>query len=556
MTKGLSGPAEAGEPGWAPVFRSGIVGALLVLILTAPTLTHLTSVGRLDTNDGRYSIWNIAWIDHALLEDPANLLNANIFWPHRGTLAYSELNLVAGIFGLPWYAVTGSPLAALNGAVAVALLLSFVLMAALVRRLTGSESAGLVSAVAFTFCPYVSARTPHIQLLMVFVFPLVMLSWHRLAAGPGVARGIELGVTVAIAALACGYYGIFAGCMLAFVAVCLGGHSKKHWMALTIAMMTAAAIVYPVYRLFSAARALSGATLLSRSGEAAEYSANVAAYLASGAASHVWWLAALERWQPRSEVLFPGIGIVLLAGVGVMAARRAAHTRRAIGIYLALAALACWASFGPAGGLYRVLELAVPGMSLLRAPARIGIVVTFALAIVAGYGAAALAQRRRWIAPLLVPLLACELSVHTAEWGWPSWPLRRQPPLSAAYQKLVDLPRGVLVEYPFPYESRNYHNHGGAMFWSTYHWLPLVNGYSDVIPPDFDRIALPINYFPDPRSFEIMKEREVRYVLWHVDRYDEASRRIIAGRLQEFAAYLRPIVHSDDEWLFEIVDWP
>lgn len=556
MTAGFAGDATLDRSAWGPPLRAGIVAAVLVLILTAPTLTRLTSVGRLDTNDGRYSIWNIAWIDHALLEDPARLLDANIFWPHRGTLAYSELNLVAGLFGLPWYAATHSPLAALNGAVAVALFLSFICMAALVRRLTGSEGAGLVSGVAFTFCPYVSARTPHIQLLMVFVFPLVMLSWHRLADRPSLARGVELGGAVALAALACGYYGIFAGCALAFVAVCLAWRSKPHWVALATALATAALLVYPVYRVFSAARAQSGATLLARGGEAADWSANAAAYLASGAAAHAWWLPALRRWQPWSEVLFPGIGVVLLACAGVMATRHVPHARRLVGIYLALAVLACWASFGPAAGLYRLLDLVVPGMSLLRAPARIGVVVTFALAIVAGYGVASLAERRRWIAPLLVAALASEVSVNTAEWGWPSWPLRTRPALSAAYQTLADLPRGVLVEYPFPYESTNYHNHGSAMFWSTYHWQPLVNGYSDVIPPDFDRIALPINFFPDPQSFEIMKERNVRYVLWHIDRYDDASIQVIVERLQRYAPHLRSMVRTDDDWLFEIVSWP
>jgi hypothetical protein len=118
--------------------------------MTAPTLTRLTTVGRFDTNDGLFSIWNIAWIDHALLTAPASLLNANIFYPHTGTLAYSELNLVAGLFGLPWYAATHhSAVAALNGAVGVALWLAFVAMWALVRRLSGSDGAGLVSATAF-----------------------------------------------------------------------------------------------------------------------------------------------------------------------------------------------------------------------------------------------------------------------------------------------------------------------------------------------------------------------------------------------------------------------
>jgi hypothetical protein len=175
---------------------------------------------------------------------------------------------------------------------------------------------------------------------------------------------------------------------------------------------------------------------------------------------------------------------------------------------------------------------------------------------VAGFGVAVLERRRRWLAAVLVLVVAAELSVRTDEWGWPSWPLRTRPSLSAAYQRLAELPRHPLVEYPFPYVSSNFHNHAHAMFWSTYHWQPLVNGYSDVIPPDFAALARPINGFPDPASFEIMKARGVRYVLWHIDTYDAASRRVLESRLDAYASYLRPLVQTDTDWLYEIVDWP
>ena len=95
----------------------------LVFVFTYPTLPGLSHMGRLDTSDGRYSIWNVGWIDHALTTDPAHLLDANIFYPHTGTLAYSELNLVAGVLGLPAYLVTHNAIAALNFAIAVALVL-------------------------------------------------------------------------------------------------------------------------------------------------------------------------------------------------------------------------------------------------------------------------------------------------------------------------------------------------------------------------------------------------------------------------------------------------
>jgi hypothetical protein len=155
-----------------------------------------------------------------------------------------------------------------------------------------------------------------------------------------------------------------------------------------------------------------------------------------------------------------------------------------------------------------------------------------------------------------VCVLVAELGVYTAEWGWPSWPLRERPAISPAYQRLAALPRGVLLEFPFPYVTSNYHNHAPAMFWSTYHWQPLVNGYSDLIPPDFNDIALPINAFPDAASFAIARSRQVRYVLWHVDRYDEASRTVLTRRLDNYSDYVRPLVRTADTWLYEIVKWP
>jgi hypothetical protein len=412
-----------------------------------------------------------------------------------------------------------------------------------------------VSATAFTFCPYVSAHTPHIQLLMVFAFPLVLLAYHRMAEMPTVGRGVGLGGALAVAALSCGYYGVFAGCALALMALLLGRRSPRYWRGLGVALVTAGVLVYPVYRVFVNARRLSGAPAITHGADAQGWSANLSSYLASSAAAHAWWLPALQAWHPWVDVLFPGFAVIGLAAVGTVATRRTRHARH-VRAYLVLAAVAAWASFGPDAGLYRVPNAVVPGMSLLRAPARFGIVVTFALAVVAGFGVVRLSRGRRWLPALLVVLVASELGVRTEAWGWPSWPLRVVPPLSPAYEQLAHLPRGVLVEFQFPYVSSNFHNHGAAMFWSTYHWQPMVNGYSDLVPPDFVAIARPINGFPDPASFAIMRARQVRYVLWHMDFYRGEGERIIEQRLARYAAYLRPLVKTEDIWLYEITGYP
>src|SRR5262249_8682506 len=159
----------------------------------------------------------------------------------------------------------------------------------------------------------------------------------------------------------------------------------------------------------------------------------------------------------------------------------------------------------------------VPGAGLLRAPVRIGIIVMFAIAVLAGFGVRYLASSRRWLVPVLVTGVALELAAIP-------WPLRDRGPIPRGFEMLAVLPPGPGVEYLFNYQSSDYHNQTKAMINSTLHWQPLVNGYSDLIPPDFDRLAVPINDFPDPASFELLRRLQVRYVVFHLDDYQGEAR--------------------------------
>src|SRR5207253_3779982 len=141
-----------------------------------PLALHPGTLARVDNGDGQFPIWNVAWVARALVLDPRHVFDANIFYPHRWTLTYSETNLGAGALAVPIYWSTRNPYAAHN----VVLLLSFVLSAGgmycLVRYLTADRRAAAISAIAFAFCPYVLAHTPHIQLLMTAGLPFSLLA--------------------------------------------------------------------------------------------------------------------------------------------------------------------------------------------------------------------------------------------------------------------------------------------------------------------------------------------------------------------------------------------
>jgi hypothetical protein len=530
-----------------------VVATTLLVVMTWPTVPRLATVGRLDSGDGKFSIWNIGWIGHALLTDPRHILDANIFYPHTGTLAYSELNLVAGVLGLPGFAATGSAIAATNVAILFGLLLSFVVTWLLVRRLTQSHGGGLVAATAFTFCPYLQAHTPHIQLLMVFGVPLVFFGFHAFRDEPRAPRAAWLGVTLAIAGLACAYYGIFAGLGLGVLTLVLARAERRYWAGFVVAAVVAAAITLPVFVPYLSARRAVGATSSVNLEEVRSWSATLTSWRSSPGNLHEAMTGVLT---PAAESLFPGFLTLALALTGLIHVARQgqAGERRVAAAYVAVLVFAFWASFGPDAGLYALLMKVVPAFGFLRAPSRLGLLVVLSLAVLAGYGVRALSTTRSWIRLALVPLMAIEL----ASLPWSVVPV--DPHVPEAYRILASSPRGALVEFPFKYRRQDFPGHAEAMFNSTYHWQPMVNGYSDVIPQDFVDLAGPINAFPDPDSFALMKRLGVRYVLWHLDdsrgSYNAEARQKIIDRLPPYEPYLRPLTKDAGVWLYEIAGYP
>jgi len=542
-----------------PVLVAWLTGAALAVVMTWPMMSAPGQLTRMDSHDGKFSVWNVAWVAHALLTDPVNVFNANIFHPHQGTLAYSEANLVAGAMAAPVYAVTGNPIAAHNVVVYIGLVLAFVLTWHLVRRLTGSPWAGLPPAAAFAFSAYVSAHTAHVQLLLVFVVPLVLIAWHWFADAPSVRRGSVLGAALTFSVLACAYYGIMMGLAVGFAALWFAAgqpHPKRYWAGLGAAVVVAALLVAPVAVPYATMRDQDGFRSELDIDEARGYSADHRTYMRghSGPFTRALpesWRQELDGYVGRAgEVLFPGLVLAGLALAGLFAAPRLSPSRRVVWFYAGLTALAVWASLGPRAGLYVWLADIIPFMSFLRAPARFGVLVLMGLAVFAGWGLAALGKGRRllWLAPLC--LLFTVVESRTA------WPLRPVPPVPEAYQVLARLPRAGTLVLHFPYRSGEWFPHVEHMFWSMWHWQPLVNGYSDFIPEDIRALAVPVNGFPDGESFRLLRDRGVKYVAIDWRTYNQAATAVMRDRFPPYAQFLRPLVTTGPVSLYEIVAWP
>jgi hypothetical protein len=538
--------------------RGAIEAALVVLaataltvVLTYPVAFKIDRVGRVNTDDGRWSIWVVSWVAHALTTNPRDVYHANIFYPHRNALAFSEANLVAGALGAPVWVATKNPHTTHN----VVFLFTFVIAASggyyLTRYLSGSRHAAAVAGILFGFCPYIFARTAHIQLMFIGGLPFCLLAFHRLVDRQTVARSVTLGVLLWATALACAYYGIFAALMVALGAVVYAvsrslWRSREYWMAIGLAAFISIGLAIPFFLPYLSVQDEGG--FVRTLDDARQYSVNLGAWGASSAWAHRWWLPALGNYN---EVLFPGILATLFGCIGVkILFQRARDTAM---LYALIAIFAFWSAFGPDAGLYRLFYETLPIFTFLRAPGRMGVMVTLAAVVFASIAIAHVIARlpKPSVAAAMLSLVAiAEL------WTMPLTQFRDVEPPSPAYRLLATLPPGAVAEFPWWYERPQFPRHAYYMLNSTTHWKPLVNGYSDHIPADFRKWVQPMSSFPTRESFALLAQARARYVVFHLDGYNERSKVRLFERLEAYSEYLRPLYQEGSVWMYEIVGWP
>lgn len=593
--------------------------ALVVVVLTSPLAFRADRVGPINTGDGQLSLWNVAWVARALVLDPLHVYDANIFAPRTGTLAYSEANLVAGALAMPGWWLTRNPYLAHNSAILLAFLLTALAMFALARRLTGSGPAALVAAIGFTFAPIVCVRYAHVQLLMTMGLPVTMLAFHRFVERRSAGRIAGLSAALVLAALCSGYYGIFAGLAVG-LGFAFYGITRRLWRnprdvaAAAAVVVIAGLLVLPFFLPYLQLE--RGGEAFRSLDESRRYSADWRSYLTSTA--HVQrrlltWVVPFDRAAFPERVLFPGFVASALAGIALVLAWRGRdavaagvaagvsdgevaagvparlsesetaagvparrsergagvparpsgstpsaatplhpQVREAIGFYALLAAVSAWLSFGPSAGLYWLAYRFVPGFTLTRAPARFGFLVVFAIAVLASLGCALLLRgRRRTVlaAGLIAALAGVELATIPLD-------VREAMPMPSPYRVLAGLPRGAVVELPYFFLERDLYRNSLYMLYSTAHWQPLVNGYSDFIPPDYRPTIVPISTFPSREAFRLLRERGARYAVFHLNLYNRRSREKVLDAIGRYADYLRPLAAADDVLLYEVVAWP
>jgi hypothetical protein len=509
---------------------------LLTILMTWPQAKGL-GTHAYPHYDVYFNMWRLGWIAHALVASPNHLFDGNIFYPEPRSLTFSDAVLVEGLVAAPLL-ILGVPRVLVHnllllGAIVSSATGTFVLT----RHLTRSTAAGIVAGIVFAFAPYRFDHYMHLELQWTTWMPWTFWALHRTLETGTWRNALLTGVFLSLQMLSSIYYGVFLGLLVGVVSVLLlVTPPRDRWRRSLARLTVAAAITAGLCGAYALPYLATKQSVGGRGeSEIIMFSARASNYLVATPDNVVYGRNFAGRSRPERR-LFPGTLVAVLAIVGLLLRPPGAVAL----IYLIAMLLSFEMSLGLSGYSYRLLYDHVPIFHGFRAVARLGIFVTFFLAVLGAFGYATIAEGRnprvrRLLLAATVVVLLLEYRVHPL-------PIVRYPNASAPlYSWLARQPPGVVAELPLvegrtEWEAR-------VSYMSTFHWKPLVNGYSGFVPQSYVDRMNALRDFPDDRSLSRLQRDNVRYAVVHIAAFGDRAGEVLetlAGRyrLKELGRFL------------------
>ena len=534
-----------------------ILFLFIAIALTRPLLTKGHDATISNPEDPIFQAWVLAWDIHELGRNPLNLFNANIYYPNRYTLAYSDSQLPTAILAIPFLAITHNPIQSAN----LMLIFHFFLCSLgaylLTKHLTRSRIAGVIAGIAFAYAPYKIAHLTHLNLCAAGWIPLTILFLHLYCEKKRPRDAFLAALFFTIQALSAWYYGLMLALgILLFLIVRLITNRKTftfRWTAvLAVALILAILAIIPFALPYL--KSQRDEPLFERPmDEVAFYSADVQDFLLAPKESLVWGEVtsglrkdAEKRGNPTERAIFPGL-IPLILGIGgavYLFRRRKTDDEERFSfwfyvILLAVSAILCLGVtlhfFGNRTNIplpFRVLYYIFPGFKAIRVPARFAIFVALALAVLSGFAVKGLvdwlSSRRGVLVSSLVSLLIFGLLIVDL---MPIYLPMYKVPLKDEFPKVytwlgeqegeaptVELPLAKYdpkAPYDLDTDKSWLELEPWRTYYSTLHWKKLLNGYSGFIPSSYTEAVRLYKDFPSKESMDYFKDMGIEYIILH-----------------------------------------
>lgn len=498
------------------------VYALLLFAFTAPVSFDPGARRFAEGPDTRLYLWTIGWDLHALKTDPLSIFDANIFFPEKQTLAYSEHLIGAAMLALPLSLLTANLDALLNFVLFLATFLGAFGCDRLARECGASSRGALLAGIVGGFAGPRLSRLGQAHLATLHFVPWALAFSIRYLRD---RRPRDLLITLALfslQALTSGHGGLFLALALALVfggalvsrRLSPGAVLRDGGIAGALLLLLNVPFVIPYYEV----RERVGLTRLIEDAEG--WTATPFSWLQSPTRTQSFITSKVPALRPQLDAanaaLFPGFAFLVLSGLGVVGLLRHREARTTGPVAMAgLALLTFWLALGPSFGLYRLSYTLIPGFDLIRVPSRFFLLTLTALSALAALGLDRV--RRPAVAWALVVLAAIECV-----------PL----PLAGARDPIVTPPIDVwlaaqprpfrVLELPVPPPDNSVRQarfHSEYMIHGAAHWQPMVNGYSSLVPPRHEKLYAELREFPTEAGLAELERLGVKYVVVHTEMY-------------------------------------
>ena len=510
--------------------------AVMSVLATWPVATdpaHLSVVAPTE-NDYRLNNYFIFWGAHALLTDPLGVHHTNMFHPERYTFVYADILLAHSLLMLPVIVAFYNPVLTFNLLLMLGITIGGVGFFLLAREVTGHPAAAFLGAVLWAFNPVHFTRYQQIQLVGDFWLPWVAWAlwvWLHPANDAAGVRDARWPVVAAgffcLSALSGSHIAVFSALlvamMLAFFATDRALWKRRRFVVGVVVFclisVSALAPIFWPYLLVEGQMAAKRAETL----DLANASLRPLELLSARSQFYLWvdralgWPSILNTTDRELRAYaFPGVVTLVLAALGVLWPLGDRYRGRRFWI-IALAAF-LFLAMGSYGGYLLVGKL--PLFRLIRVPTRFMIPAVFALAMLAAYGAAALAvrvrdPRRRAAAFAAIGLIfAAEASFAPVR----TWQYDQQPrPLN----DFLAAQPGDFAVVEFPLDPFGNAINMRQVHHSIFHWKRLLVGYSGYQSQEnIDLLRRIRDRFPSDSGLDELYDLDVRFVVVLGDRVE------------------------------------
>ncbi len=286
----------------------------LTIVMTWPWILHLRTATP-GPGDPYLISWILWWDYHQTFHSPLNLFHANIFYPYRYTLAFTEHHYAIAVLCFPFFAMGLQPLTVQGIATLLGFALSGYCAFRLARTLTGSNSVAWIAGIVFGFIPYRFSQLPHLVYLWAASIPLLLEALVLFLRAQTRRRAVWLGFTFFLNGISSVHWLLMTLIPLALSALLFlfrnqGWRPRDLWRRGLVAMASAGVALLPFLWPYYRVSKLYG--FVRNAEEAAFYSAKPIDWLVGINGNQMWHMMNDYARAPERE-LFPGFLPILLA---------------------------------------------------------------------------------------------------------------------------------------------------------------------------------------------------------------------------------------------------